>query len=94
MDEPLSPSDAKRLLLAIIEHGNVGFSNHALNEFNDEVPPLTAEDALNVLRGGVVEPGEFVNDSYRYRVRTTRMYIVVAFRSETEAVVITAWRKK
>ena len=51
-------------------------------------------DAINVLRGGIVEPGEFENGSWRYRVRTQRMYVVVAFRSETELRVVTAWRLK
>jgi hypothetical protein len=55
---------------------------------------LTAVDATNVLRGGVVEPGEFENGSWRYRIRTQRIYVVVSFRSETELRVVTAWRWK
>lgn len=55
---------------------------------------LDVQDALNVLRGGVCEPAEQVSGTWRYRVRTSRMYFVVAFRSETELRVVTAWRIK
>ena len=57
-----------------------------------EKDSLTTVDAANVLRAGVVEFGEEVNRTWRYRVRTQRMTFVVAFRSETAAVVVTAWR--
>ena len=46
-----------------------------------------------VSRGGIVEPAEFESGSWRYRVRTARM-CVVAFRSETELRIVTAWRFK
>jgi hypothetical protein len=53
---------------------------------------ITQDEALAVLRSGVVEPGEFEGRSWRYRVRVTRTFVVVALRSETAAVVVTAWR--
>jgi hypothetical protein len=40
----------------------------------------------------VVDPAEFENSSWRYRVRTARIAVIVAFRSETELRVVTAWR--
>jgi hypothetical protein len=55
---------------------------------------LTTTDVLTMLRGGVVEPGEFERGSWRYRVRTARMCVVVTFRSESELRVVTAWRLK
>ena len=72
--------------------GTVRFSGHALVEMKKDC--LTTIDCVNVLRGGVVEPAEFENGSWRYRVRTSMMYVVVAFRSEEALVVITAWRVK
>ena len=72
--------------------GTVRFSGHALAEMKKD--SLTTIDCVNVLRGGVVEPAEFENGSWRYRVRTSMMYVVVAFRSEEALVVITAWRVK
>jgi hypothetical protein len=88
--EPLEPEAAKLLIRKIIQLGTVGVSKHALEEMaNDD---LTTVDCVNVLRGGVVEPGELERSSWRYRVSTARMCVVVAFRSEEELVVVTAWR--
>lgn len=92
MKEPLAPSEAKHLILAIIEHGAIKFSPHARREMAED--DLTDQDALNVLRGGVVEPAEQHNGTWRYRVRTSRMYFVVAFPNETTAAIVTAWRKR
>jgi hypothetical protein len=47
---------------------------------------------VNVLRAGVVEPSEFENGSWRHRVKTNTICVVVVLVSEQEAVVITAWR--
>lgn len=55
---------------------------------------LSEIDVKNVLRGGVVDPGEYENCRWTYQIRTQRMAVVVAFRSETELVVVTAWREK
>lgn len=53
---------------------------------------LTTVDCENVLRGGVVRPGEYEHGTWRYRVETSRVTVVVAFRSESEIVIVTAWR--
>jgi hypothetical protein len=53
---------------------------------------LDTVDCTNVLRGGVVDPPEWENGSWRYHVRTNRMCMVVALRSPTTLVVVTAWR--
>jgi hypothetical protein len=90
--EPISPPEARRLIRAIIETGSVSFSKHAEEELAKD--KLTMVDATNVLRGGVVDPGELENGSWRYRVRTARIAVIVAFRSETELRVVTAWRFK
>jgi len=90
--EPLDPDAAKKHIRAILASGEVTFSGHALDEMRKD--NLTTVDCVNVLRGGVVEPGEFERGSWRYRVRTARMTFVVAFRSESRLVVVTAWREK
>lgn len=51
-------------------------------------------DCVNVLRGGVVGPGEFENGSWRYPVRASRVTVIVAFRSDTQLVIVTVWRDK
>src|SRR5258708_10689099 len=55
---------------------------------------LAVGDILNVLKGGVVEPAELVKGSWRYRVRTARIYVVVVFWSTVKLYIVTAWRKK
>ena len=90
MDEPLAPDAAKQLIREILRAGRFIYSRHAKEElFADD---LTTVDCENVLRGGVVRPGEFERDIWRYRVETSRITVVVAFRSENELVVVTAWR--
>lgn len=58
---------------------------------------MTSVDATNVLRGGGriddAEPHPKTG-VWTYRVHTRRMCVVVAFRSTTELVVVTAWREK
>jgi hypothetical protein len=42
----------------------------------------------------VAEVGELERGLWRYRVRRSGTYVVVAFRGEGWTVVVTAWRKK
>lgn len=88
--EPLPPPKVKRVLWAALASGGISFTNHALQEMAKD--GITEDEALLVLRGGIVEPGEFVRQSYRYRVHASRAYVVVALRSTSAAVVVTAWR--
>jgi len=53
---------------------------------------ITEGEVMGVLGGGVVEPGELERGSWRYRVRRSKMYVVITFRSELWTVVVTAWR--
>ncbi|MFO1464072.1 MAG: hypothetical protein U1F66_09850 [bacterium] len=74
---------------------NIIYCDHCLDELaNDDFSTL---DVVNVLNGTSVkisdEP-ECVNGSWRYRVSTQRMTVVIAFSSETSFVVVTAWRNK
>src|SRR5262249_28257149 len=94
LDEPLSPPAAKTLILGILASGEVTFSDHALDEMDEEQPDITEEEVLAVLRGGIVEPAELLRGSWRYRVRAMGVYVVVVFRSEMRAKVVTAWRMK
>jgi hypothetical protein len=88
--EPLSPLEARRLIRRILQEGSVTFSGHAQREMNKD--GLTMVDVTNVLRGGVVDPAENENGSWRYRVRTARIAVVVALRGAAELRVVTAWR--
>jgi hypothetical protein len=71
--------------------GSVRFSPHALTELaNDK---FTTADAYMVLRGGVPQPGEFRNGSWRYALVTRRLTVVVAFDvlEPPSAVVVTCY---
>ena len=90
--EPFDPSEAKRRIRSILDTGVVVPSGHALEEMAKD--SLTMVDCINVLRGGRVEPAEWERGSWRYRVRTARICVVVVFRSETELAIVTAWRER
>jgi hypothetical protein len=55
---------------------------------------LTSVDCVNVLRGGVVQPLDVIRGTWRYRVESRTIAVVIAFGSEKEMRVVTAWRKK
>ena len=82
--------EARRLLREILISGTLTYSGHAKREMAKD--DLTTQDLVNVLRGGVVEPSELEHGSWRHRVKTNRIYVVVVLVSDREAVVVTAWR--
>src|SRR4026209_829995 len=91
--DPLQPLDtglAKKWIRQIIERGVVVHSNHALEQMEED--ELTMVDCTNVLRGGQVQYPELKDGTWRYRVLTSRICVVVAFRSEEELRIVTAWR--
>lgn len=93
LKEPLKPADAKRRIIVVMKVGVLRFSKpHALDEMaKDNVVEV---DVVNTLRGGICRPAELINGSYRYRFETMTFAAVIAFRSELEAIVVTAWRFK
>jgi hypothetical protein len=90
--EPLEPEQARRLIRQILETGDFRWTRHAEQARTDD--NLESIDCVNVLRGGVVEPPELENGTWRYRVRTPRICVVIAFRSSMAFSVITTWRVK
>ncbi len=92
MVEPLDPAAAKRTVVAILASGTLSFSKHALEEMNND--NMVEVDAKNALRGGMCQVAELVASSWRYRFETARYAVVVAFRAEDHAIVVTAWKFK
>jgi hypothetical protein len=92
VEEPFDPSTAKKLVLKMLSDGTYFLSSHSEDEMAKD--NLIVGDVINVLRGGVVEPAELINGSWRYRVRTAKIYAVVCFVSADSMCVVTAWRKK
>lgn len=92
LNEPLEPDRARQLIRSILQTGRFSYSKHCVAEM--ERDDMTTVDCENILRAGVVGPPDFEKGSWRYRVQTNRMAVVVAFRSPQELVVVTAWREK
>ena len=97
--EPLSAVDATALLRRILMNGAVSFTGHAQERMDEQ--DLIETDVVNVLRRGLMlQPAEFERGhvasraSWRYRFETERMFVVVAFRSDDEVVVVTVRRLK
>jgi hypothetical protein len=93
MNEPLSPGAATALIKAILQKGQIAWSQHALDELAKD--SMATVDAVNVMRAGKVHmPAELHRNDWRYRIETSLMAVIVAFESEEELQVITAWRAK
>jgi len=93
LTEPLRPVEAKKLIREILRGGIVTYSQpHAEERMHQR--NISTVDCVNVLRGGVVAEGEYENGSWRYRVFTPRMCVVIRFEDESMLEVVTAWREK
>ena len=93
LNEPLRPPDAKLLIRDILVNGEVTWSKpHA--EERMKKWRLTLVDCVNVLRAGAIAEGEYENGSWRYRVHTRKISVVVRFESEELLQIVTAWREK
>jgi hypothetical protein len=92
LGEPLKGPEAKALIREILSAGEATYSKpHAeerLGKWN-----LSTLDCVNVLRGGAVAEGEYENGSWRYRVCTQRICVVVRFETEDILQIVTAWRE-
>ena len=93
MVEPLKPSEARKLIHHILKDGYVTYSRpHAIDRMKER--EMDTSDCINILRGGKVREGEYENGSWRYRVETPKMAVVVTFVAEDELMIVTAWREK
>lgn len=87
---------ARKLVAQIVNRNPVKiiFSRHALEEILKD--NLTTVDVLNILKSPdarVNKEGEYESGSWRYRLETAKIVVVIAFVSATSLVVVTAWRK-
>ena len=93
----LNRNQARKLIteIAVQDPGNIRFSKHALEELGKD--NLTTGDVLNVIKSPaakIVDEPEMEHGSYRYRLMTNNIGVVLAFVSKTACVVVTAWRNK
>lgn len=91
--EPLRPPEIRKLIRQILGRGIVTYSQpHAEERMKER--GISRVDCVNVLRGGFAAEGEYENGSWRYRVRTAKICVVIRFESESMLEVVTAWREK
>ena len=92
LNEPLDAVRARQLIRRILKDGIYSFTRHAEQRMQEL--GLTQVDCVNALRGGFVrdEYTTFENNSWRYRVETPAIGVVVAFRTENNLVVVTVVR--
>jgi hypothetical protein len=88
---------ARKMVSEIIGRSpaNVHFSRHALEELRKD--GLTTVDAWNVLTGTskIHQDGEFEGGSFRYRLETNFIMLVIAFWPNGKGLnVVTAWDKR
>jgi hypothetical protein len=88
---PLRSAAARALLSQILATGGVRFTNHALDEFRKD--GITIARAHVVLRGGIVREAEWEQGEWRHQVQAGMDVLVLTFETETNAVVITGWRR-
>jgi Domain of unknown function (DUF4258) len=90
----LEVNAARKRISFILRSGQfIYYTRHSREEM--EKDGLTEVDVANVLRAGhITEPAELEKGTWRYRVHTNTLWVVVAFRSETELTVVTVWRKR
>lgn len=92
----LDRNQARKKIAYIVHHypGLVRYSRHALEELKKD--RLTTVDVVNVMKSPdaqIIDEPELEYGSYRYRLGTRKIMVVVAFDSPKSLVVVTAWRK-
>ena len=94
----VAKTQARKLIAEIVNRypGNVYFSVHAQEEM--EKDDLTTVDIWNVLTSPdaiVIDEGELINGSYRYRLETRFIMAVVAFHTKGDGFnIVTVWDKR
>jgi hypothetical protein len=89
----LGTGQARKILAEIFNHvpSLVSFTRHAREQMRER--DLKSGDVLNVLKAGkIMSVPDFINGSFRYRVQTNKITVVLAFKKPNHVVVITAWR--
>ena len=90
----MNKGQARKVLSEIFNESPnfISYTKHALKEMQKD--DLKAGDILNVIRAGkIYDDPEFENGSYRYRVQTSKITVVIAFRKPNHVVIVTAWRE-
>ena len=89
----LNKEQARKILSEIFNYNPnlISFTKHAREQMSER--DLKSGDVLNVLKAGKIfgEP-EYEKGSFRYRVQTQKITLVVALKQPNHVVVLPAWR--
>ncbi len=91
----LNPLQARKLLSEILNAGagNIYISRHGYKQIKSR--DLELGDIFNVLKVGQIHSSpEFCNGSWRYRVQTRKITVVIAFMGLGLVAMVTAWRNE
>lgn len=94
----IDKNQARKLVSQIVKSqaSPLVFSKHALIELEND--DLTTADALNVLKSPdakILNDGELSNGTYRYRIETAYILVVIAFSEDGKKIIIvTIWDKR
>lgn len=92
----LDRAEARKLVARIANFHPYGirFSRHALKAMKED--DLLLSDIVNVIKNPdakIFNEGELEKSSFRYRLETEDIVVIIAFVSLTSFVVVTVWRK-
>lgn len=92
MGEPIKPKEAKERIMKTLTEGRVVYSRpHGIQRLNER--KLSMVDCVNVLRGGIVNEAHREGSSWRYKVSTQNIEVIIKFLPYNRLMIITAWRK-
>jgi len=90
MSEPLQKEQVDGLVKRVMFSGSVGFIRHARDEMrNDDLGEI---DIRNALKNGSCFDFRLKDETWRYRIRTQEITVIVSFRTESQLTVVTAWK--
>ena len=95
--QQLNRQEARKLLAKIVgSGGQIIFKAHALKRIPER--NLTTVDVINVLKSTdakIISDGELVDGTFRYRLETSKILVVVAFGSMGDyVIVVSTWYKE
>jgi hypothetical protein len=90
LDEPLDEASLKRWLKSVLAGGTLTFHSHA--QFRMDERGIPEAECMSALRAGKLADVGFEHGTWRYRMETSRVAVVVVVRSDEEAVILTCWR--
>lgn len=85
----LDKNKARKLSLELCKKSKIIFSKHSLKELiNDDLDRM---DAINVIMSPsakIIKSPEFENGSWRYRVETNKICVVITFTEKPSGIIV------